>query len=177
MPDALMDRACPGDDVAFDPITLRVRSCRGWSEEDIQQTRALLDDAVAKHNGERSADTWQWPHPNQRNRDDMQLDPGADGEGMTAGDRQRLAVLVAGAQGWRLTAAQRSGTRWLIGVQHPAGSATIGLSSGAGDTRCYRELQGIQARYRVVDGESPTRQGATFDRLLEALASHVAEGP
>jgi len=42
LPDALMTRGGADLDMKFDPYTLRMISCRGWSEEDLAETRAWL---------------------------------------------------------------------------------------------------------------------------------------
>jgi hypothetical protein len=42
LPDGLMTRAPEGADMDFDPHTLMMRSCRGWSATDLEQTAARL---------------------------------------------------------------------------------------------------------------------------------------
>lgn len=42
LPDGLLDRAPPGADVHFDPRTLRITSCAGWSEQALAETAAEL---------------------------------------------------------------------------------------------------------------------------------------
>ncbi|MBI3200837.1 MAG: radical SAM protein [Myxococcales bacterium] len=43
LPDALMTRAPPGSNIAFDPRTLRLTSCAGWSEADLERATSSLN--------------------------------------------------------------------------------------------------------------------------------------
>ncbi len=62
LPSALMTRAPASFDLKFDPFTLQVVSCRGWSRDDIEKTREWLD-ASAKSEDEDipHAGTWKFP--------------------------------------------------------------------------------------------------------------------
>jgi hypothetical protein len=43
LPDALMTRATPDMELTFNPETLMMRSCQGWTEHDVRQTWEYLD--------------------------------------------------------------------------------------------------------------------------------------
>jgi radical SAM superfamily enzyme YgiQ (UPF0313 family) len=62
LPDALMTRSKPEWNVRFDPYTLGMTSCLGWSEQDILDTRAYLESFAAKYEGVRGGDFW-WTIP------------------------------------------------------------------------------------------------------------------
>jgi len=75
LPDGLMTRAPAGSDMVFDPGTLKMISCWGWSEKDFRDTAEKLNLLVEKHNGRRGEYFWQLPdglgknavaHQNQR---------------------------------------------------------------------------------------------------------------
>ena len=51
LPDALLTRAPPEYLLDFDPITLEMRSCLGWSREDLLRTFDYLTEEVEKHGG------------------------------------------------------------------------------------------------------------------------------
>lgn len=51
LPDALLTRAPESFAMDFDPISLEMRSCLGWSETDLRRTTDFLTDEVAKHSG------------------------------------------------------------------------------------------------------------------------------
>lgn len=158
--------------IELDPVTLKIISSRGWSASDIEATREGLDELIAGHNGERSSDTWQLPHPSLRHRDDMHIDPTADGHGLTATQQHMLRDAVAQQRGWQVTAAQRQGKKLLVAVRHPGGEAVLSLHQNNTDQRCYREIDGVRCSYRVVQGDSPAEQTEQLDAVLEKLATH-----
>ncbi|MBM4344018.1 MAG: radical SAM protein, partial [Deltaproteobacteria bacterium] len=61
LPDGLMTRAPAGSDCAFDPVTLRMRSCAGWPAAELDRARAWLADQAAAHGGDVSEDYWSFP--------------------------------------------------------------------------------------------------------------------
>ncbi|EYF01760.1 B12-binding domain-containing radical SAM protein [Chondromyces apiculatus] len=63
LPDALMTRAAPSSAMTFDPLTLRMQSCLGWSEEALAKERAWLVEEVGRVDGEIAADMWSFPAP------------------------------------------------------------------------------------------------------------------
>ncbi|MDQ3035369.1 MAG: cobalamin-dependent protein, partial [Myxococcota bacterium] len=59
LPDGLMTRSPAGAAIEFDPHTLQMQSCTGWSARDLERGRALLDELAARTGG-RAGDTfWQ----------------------------------------------------------------------------------------------------------------------
>ncbi len=66
LPDALLTRGRPEWDLRFDPTTMAMRSCQGWSEDDIARTRDdLRSRAIAT--GGKAGDYW-WSFPRQPDR-------------------------------------------------------------------------------------------------------------
>ena len=61
LPDALMTRSRPEWQVRFDPLSLRMKSCLGWSEDDLRDMRAWITDA-ARAAGGKAGDYW-WFFP------------------------------------------------------------------------------------------------------------------
>ncbi|MCX4243649.1 B12-binding domain-containing radical SAM protein [Paraliomyxa miuraensis] len=49
LPDGLMTRAPEGCEIDFDPVTLTMRSCDGWSAQDIVDTKKRLSDLCQRH--------------------------------------------------------------------------------------------------------------------------------
>jgi len=58
LPDALMTRGAPEFNIKFDPHSLKIESCQGWSETDLEQTIRELDDITAKDHGGRTELWW-----------------------------------------------------------------------------------------------------------------------
>ncbi|HKM70890.1 MAG TPA: radical SAM protein [Stellaceae bacterium] len=64
LPDALMTRGLPEWDIEFDPRSLAMTSCLGWSAEDIAAMRAELRQK-ARRAGGKAGNFW-WSFPSQR---------------------------------------------------------------------------------------------------------------
>jgi hypothetical protein len=61
LPDALLTRSKPEWNVRFDPVSLRMTSCLGWSEEDLAGMREWIT-AEALGAGGKAGDYW-WLFP------------------------------------------------------------------------------------------------------------------
>jgi hypothetical protein len=65
LPDALLTRAPASYQMDFDPVTLEMRSCLGWTERDLAREVARLDAMVAERNGLYTT-LWPMPHRGER---------------------------------------------------------------------------------------------------------------
>lgn len=61
LPDALMSRGLPEFAMDYDPLTLAMRSCQGWSEAEIAAMRAFLDAEAARVDGRSGRYWWSFP--------------------------------------------------------------------------------------------------------------------
>lgn len=61
LPDALLTRGRPDWNMQFDPVTMSMMSCLGWSAGDILQTRAMLDHEAAASGGKAGNFWWSFP--------------------------------------------------------------------------------------------------------------------
>ena len=61
LPDALLTRSRPEWGVRFDPHTLEMTSCDGWSRTDLQEMRAYLDDLSSQVGGNAGQFWWHLP--------------------------------------------------------------------------------------------------------------------
>jgi len=59
LPDAFMTRSKPQWNVRFDPVSLRMTSCLGWSEQDLADMREWIT-AEALGAGGKAGDYWWW---------------------------------------------------------------------------------------------------------------------
>jgi hypothetical protein len=77
LPSALMTRAPASFELKYDPFTLQVISCRGWSREDLEKTCEWLDEAACSecadipHGG-----TWKFLRPNADRAHTTRIDGG-----------------------------------------------------------------------------------------------------
>lgn len=63
LPSALMVRAPESYQLAYDPYTLKLRSGLGWSEADVEETRAFLSAQAAREGGRIGEFFWIFPPP------------------------------------------------------------------------------------------------------------------
>lgn len=64
LPDAFMSRSLPQWNVRFDPLSLRMTSCLGWSEQDLQDMRAWIAEE-SRASGGKAGDYW-WFFPRRQ---------------------------------------------------------------------------------------------------------------
>lgn len=77
LPDALMTRGAPDFALDYDPVTLKMRSCLGWSADDLAREWDYLGDAAARVGGAITAGS-------------LCRFPGAAGKGQGAGPQRRM---------------------------------------------------------------------------------------
>jgi radical SAM superfamily enzyme YgiQ (UPF0313 family) len=63
LPDALMTRARPEWDMQYDPVTLAMISCPGWSPQAVEDMRLELNAATAACGGRSGRYWWSFPAP------------------------------------------------------------------------------------------------------------------
>lgn len=68
LPDALMSRGLPEFAMVYDPLTLAMRSCLGWSETEIAAMRAELTAAVNAVDGRAGRYWWSFPRQTPHRR-------------------------------------------------------------------------------------------------------------
>ncbi len=66
LPDALLTRSLPEWKIRFDPKTLTLRSCLGWSEEAIAAMRKELTVSALTNGGKAGDFWWSFPRPKMR---------------------------------------------------------------------------------------------------------------
>jgi coproporphyrinogen III oxidase-like Fe-S oxidoreductase len=59
LPDAFMTRSKPEWNVRYDPVSLRMTSCLGWSEEALAETRAWITEEAHSAGG-KAGNYWWW---------------------------------------------------------------------------------------------------------------------
>lgn len=177
LPDALLTRASPEHAIDFDPVSLRLRSCKGLSPEAIARERAWLDRLAAELLGEATADMWSFPPPHLRS-------PHA--EERQASERIRpldppIAAELSGAirdatsSAWQLTAAALVDGEVLVTLRTPEGSFVLEIKKAEGAGRAYRIFDGLAFSYRPEEAPGggpgpPVRLSREALRLLERVA-------
>lgn len=147
LPDGLMTRAPEGADMSFDPVTLRMTSCRGWSRADLEQTLRRLDDLAGTSDGRFNAYSWRLrSHTEQRGaptaRQEVIDRALLDSVGRSVARETQGALGVA--RMWRES--ERIG----VEVQTAAGLLVVEVRA-AGDGAAYRIIGSLAFTYRTPD--------------------------
>lgn len=148
LPDALMTRAPASFAMRFDPHTLRMTECLGWSEKALLEERERTADLVLQSGGEVDSDMWQFPSPTETPKDaGKPLDPA-----VRAAFEASVREATGGA--FRLTDAVLEGGRVLASMDTREGSLQLEIGPQIGAERAYRVFEGIAFSYRKPEGRA-----------------------
>ena len=175
LPDALMTRAKPEHQLKWDPDTLLVTSCLGWSERDLAETRDWLDELVATQTGDAGGNTWTYcPLPPGVRMASVQLRPmRAAHEALTAELQPAMTRWTTGAWSVLETGFTDQGMR--VKVQAANLDFQLDLTEATRVAQAYRVLDGVAVSYRTHDGAPLPRHGVKLlDEILPQLVEAIA---
>ncbi len=188
LPDALLTRSHPDDAVVFDPLTLRLTSCRGFSPAQIQKERDWLDGLAQEFSGEATSDMWSFPPPHQRGARPFGSTSNDPSEVWIAGRAARSIssentaemgrVISATTKGmWHLVRALTLGDEVLATIRTPDNVFVLEMKHAEGAGRAYRVVDGIAFSYRPEESEGGGFVGTVrFSRDAIALLERVLIG-
>ena len=176
LPDALMTRAPPGVDMVFDPVTLYMKSCAGWSEKALRETgerlTAMCEDAGGQLEG---GVFWSFPRTKNRAVERPPSPPpqplprvSSQAEVLAAPLVARVSAFVATATAGRWTVSGISRENGFVAIETstPEGPRYIELSAAEPGVEAYRIIGRVSVRYRPT-GMPPTRDFlGVLDHLL-----------
>lgn len=179
LPDALMTRLPAGLSIDFDPISLMVRSCTGWTEEDLRDESARLTRLLEEAGGWEYESAWTFPGPAVTRREPVPRPepaspPPGDEATHAALPPAMRAALEAGLReatggAWRLQDATKGPEGVTVTVLTPEGAMTLDLRPAASGTRAYRVVDGVAYSYRP-NGAAPTPRAL---RTLDAVSTRL----
>jgi len=171
LPEALMVRATPEQALRFDPVTLKVESCRGWSPADLEREREHLAALAASMGGDVEDNMWSCP-PGRAPAPVAAPDP-VEGELLRA-----LRAACDGA--WALLAVAREGEGLRARFATPEGELELDMALARPDGRYFRSVGGVGFSYRRREaGLSPALQrqiGGVAQRVHPAVARALRSG-
>lgn len=150
LPEALMVRATPEQAVRFDPVSLKIESCRGWTPQDLEQAREELAALAASMGGDVEDNMWScppsrapepraaWPGPTP------ELRTGAPA--LTGELRQALREASDGA--WELLALTREAGVLHARIATPDGEFELDMALAQPDGRYFGNVGGVGFSYR-----------------------------
>lgn len=174
LPDALMDRAPPWADMDFDPVTLQMRSCAGWTAKDLEQTVARLD-ALPQIDtfGEKA---WGWQFPShvaptaptrtlRTSREGYVISP-AGPQTQPVPDWFATAIAQATDRGWSASGITRSNDAVQLTFEaSPAATLILDVQRASQTTKAYRFVDDLAFSYRPHPSLQPDHF-AVLDHLI-----------
>lgn len=182
LPDGLMTRAPAGYDLRFDPYSLRLTSCVGWSESDIRSTEDRIRRLIEVHGGQIGDEWFQIRRPSaQLVSPDVQ--PAAALAVSTAATQPVLRprapveeevvtmlgshVLRATDGAWRVARASREERSIVVVMQTKGQEVVVEVAPAREDQPSYRTVASMAWSYRG-------QVGVDDRKLLEAVVDSSA---
>ncbi len=159
LPDALLDRADPALNVEFDPETWLIRSCLGWSPEDLRRELDHVKHVSLQHENAVVAENWAGfqvrRRPEQRPGPRM-IDTPAD-RSIAPVDPEVVESIrqrVAGIAGWRLRTVRHQHDGLFFDLDSPDGEVTLEAVSASRDRPRFEARGGVAYSHRGHVGQA-----------------------
>lgn len=180
LPDALMTRPLPGVTMNFDPYTLEMISCTGWSERELQD----VDDELSARYGRSDRGggaSWQFypgSEPSAGGRADVRSGSApvtVPPRRLSSSDETRLAAAVEEATlgAWKLVTTVHHAGEVEIHVQLATDTIAIVAERSDRAAAAYRRVDGVAFSYRnpAVRGSWEIGRGdlPALDRTIAAI--------
>lgn len=164
LPDALMTRAPEGADIKFNPHTLEMISCAGWSERDLQETRARLHRLADDVGGESGGSYWEISPAGVHRPTGVELALSREQETSIA-----ECIGATTSNRWRLATVSRQGAELLARIATPEGDILLEIREATVGMPSYRVLHGMAFSYLVPDGRTVQPDLSILDRAIAGL--------
>lgn len=167
LPDALMVRDVEQNAIDFDPVTLMVRSCRGWTAEDLLRTREYVAEVARQRGGDMLENFWSMPATGDDREQARGGGPSAIVElGAEMLERVRGLVGRATRGAWTVRSLRRDHTRLLLEVEVRGQPLGIEAAVSSLTPQAFRRVRGIAFSYSSMRGGAP--DAATLREFVAA---------
>jgi hypothetical protein len=185
LPNALMTRAPASFDLKYDPFTLEVISCQGWTRQDIEATRRWLDDlATHESDATRNQATWKFARPGiegaplpgreaaeiRSATGDESTDPSA---ALPASMCKAIERVLAGMVPWRLRTVVavdgQAKNGLVLYLDGAPGVAEVRVTPAKRGEPSFRSLEGVAYSYGKRDFEPTADTLRDLDRAIGRL--------
>lgn len=179
LPDALMTRAPPWAAMDFDPLSLRMRSCAGWSVRDVSAMRDELSRMCADADGWDQGSFWHFPQEHRRGLSgpnaDRSLASRATGPAETAGDPEftsaaMAAVARASGGRWSVRRTEQDGANCSLTLDAEGTTLVVDLAQATPDKPSFTVEDGVAISYRQVPAPPAAAQLEMLRQLAPTLA-------
>ncbi|MAC28751.1 MAG: hypothetical protein CMN31_10925 [Sandaracinus sp.] len=185
LPDALLDRADAELAIDFDPETWHIRSCAGWSPEDLQRELAYVKRVAEEHANPVVAERWAGFQVRDRSADPRReagprhIDSARD-RGVTPvpielveSIRQRVGGRV---QGWRLRTMRNQHDGLFFDLDAPGGEVVLEAVPRAPDRPYFEAVDGVAYSHRGPLAREDAPQLREVIRLVHRDALPLVRG-
>ncbi|WP_170319641.1 B12-binding domain-containing radical SAM protein [Polyangium spumosum] len=154
LPDALMVRDVEQNAIDFDPVTLMVRSCRGWTAKDLLRTREYVAEVARQRGGDVLSNLWTMPETHGADGQQARGDgPSAAFEiGAEMFERVRGIVGRATRGAWTVRSVRRERARVLLDVEVRGQPLAIEAAVSSVTAQAFRRVRGIAFSYSTRGG-------------------------
>jgi radical SAM superfamily enzyme YgiQ (UPF0313 family) len=168
LPDALMTRAPAHLEMQFDPITLEMQQCTGWTQKDIESTVAALTEQLHREDGYMGEGVGAWSfHPTKRKVISAHT---SITEEVTAALQQ--AIAQASHSQWTLERTEHTANRVLIHLRTQHDSIVLQAAAAQPNQPAFQTFHGIAFGYR---GQSIASSAVpTLSAVIEQIHPIVA---
>ena len=175
LPDAFLDRT-EEFDIRFDPKTLMIQSCMGWSNDDLRREWDYMLEFCGElerfHHGPNwmgfGTETVEYmQHPDDSGAPAQARISDVRAWSMAAGDSARIdAALAAQGLQWTLRGARRDRGSLLLELDSPGGGVVLELAPGGPEVQCFVAHRGLAYSYR---GEIAREDLEPLRRVIELV--------
>lgn len=186
LPDALMDRAPPWADMKFDPVSLKMQSCAGWSERELMAMVERLDGMQQFETHGETAWSWQFPSKvreptTARQRqfkaktEQPALPRSTPGQRIEAPSPHLVsAVAVATNHRWSVSRVERVDGLTLLHPQGEAADIIVEIAPAAAVPKAFRVVDGVAVSYRSA-GQVTAETLAVLEQLTVGASAALRE--
>lgn len=184
LPDDLMTRAPASFELRFDPSTLMMRSCLGWSEDALARERSRLIEMAYREGGEITPDMWSFPGPREMRRPPLPLGSGIVPSGgqirveaptLSPAGQELQRVLEVGIReatsgGWTFVEASARPGEIVVIMKTRDGALVVEMRPASPSETAYKVVNGVAFGYQSPRGARMS-EGALrlLDRVLQRL--------
>jgi radical SAM superfamily enzyme YgiQ (UPF0313 family) len=164
LPNALMTRSPAHYAMEYDPHTLQMNACWGWTRKDIEQLMLELNDMCLASGGEiMGTDSWKFQKPNWKpdrpspllHAPSIELQNPAEipvSEPVIAAIEK--AVQEVSASTWKVTSVRRQQKRIHAQITTPTSTLLLMMESAVGVTAYYRVVHDVAFSYSFSKGKA-----------------------
>lgn len=143
LPDALMTRTPPNLEMQYDPITLEMLSCTGWTQNDIEQTANMLTEQLKQEGGYMGEGVGAWSfHPTQRKPEQ------SNNLSEEVNSKLQLIISNASHHQWKLEKAEIKQNQTIFHLHTPHGPVIVEATQAKANQPAFKTVSGIAFSYR-----------------------------